>query len=265
MSIMTPMQFRTPEQNKEYFSNLESSTSLDPDSPVVVRLDGVGFSKWTKKNCTKPFDTVLHDLFIKTLVTIMTHSQCSVIGETHSDEISFILNFGNNSVRELPYGGKIQKLCSIYASVVTEYFNRKSSWPFAYFDCRAFNLKSNEDVLQYLNYRRADCKRNSIQILAQEHFSQSVLSGKSLGDQLILLSEKDIFWNDLNPAMKFGSVVVKELVQLELTEQELKRISKIQHPKDGKVWRHRYSRFVPSSTDKLVLEVNKLMNTSEKL
>ena len=45
--------------------NYELETKLVKDLPVVLRLDGHGFSKFTKCNCfTKPFDEKLHNVMI---------------------------------------------------------------------------------------------------------------------------------------------------------------------------------------------------------
>ena len=60
-----------------------------PTLPVVIRLDGVGFSKWTK-GLNRPFDEKLTQLMIETTKFLVEETN-AVVGYTQSDEITLIL------------------------------------------------------------------------------------------------------------------------------------------------------------------------------
>ena len=79
----------------------------------------------------------------------------------------------------------------------------------ALFDARAFILPK-EEVCNYFIWRQQDATRNSIQMVAQNEFSQKELHGKNcsvLQDMLML--EKGINWNDCSTVQKRGSCIIK--------------------------------------------------------
>ena len=59
------------------------------------------------------------------------------------------------------------------------------------FDARAFNIPMDE-VKNYFIWRQQDWIRNSVQMLAQAHFSHKELHGKNQSDMHDMLNEKDI-------------------------------------------------------------------------
>ena len=88
----------------------------------VIRLDGVGFSKYTKM-FDKPFDDKLSNV-----MDVATIELCKYLNPkfayTQSDEISLVFTDIENIESELIFDGKVQKLCSISASKVTAAFNK---------------------------------------------------------------------------------------------------------------------------------------------
>lgn len=89
----------------------------------------------------------------------------------------------------------------------------------AMFDSRCFNIPK-EEVTNYFYWRQLDAIRNSIQMVGQANFSHKELQNKSCNDiQNMLLTEKDINWNDLITYKKRGSCCVKkEFVQDDITQ-----------------------------------------------
>lgn len=80
----------------------------------------------------------------------------------------------------------------------------------AMFDSRCFNIPK-EEVTNYFYWRQLDATRNSIQMVGQAIFSHKELQNKSCNDiQNMLLTEKDINWNDLITYKKRGSCCVKK-------------------------------------------------------
>lgn len=89
----------------------------------------------------------------------------------------------------------------------------------AMFDSRCFNIPK-EEVTNYFYWRQLDATRNSIQMVGQAIFSHKELQNKSCNDiQNMLLTEKDINWNDLITYKKRGSCCVKK----EYTQDDITR------------------------------------------
>ena len=79
----------------------------------------------------------------------------------------------------------------------------------AMFDARCFSIPK-EEVCNYFLWRQNDCTRNSIQMVGQANFSHKELQGKSCDKiQDMLMTQKDINWNDFPTAQKRGSCCTK--------------------------------------------------------
>lgn len=240
-----------------YFKSLENKSvqKLDKSRPFIVRLDGVGFSKWTRKNCIRPFDDRMHRAMQASLEELMRFSQSCKFGYTHSDEMSLLFDFSNNPEASLQYDGKISKICSIYSSVVTEVFNLDCRMFMeglespAHFDCRAFNLESEQDVRNYFLWRYEDSIRNSVQALADHHFSSKELLGKSVENQKQMLLERFPLnnWESQPNEFRFGTIVHKFTTMRLLTGPELIKIP--EHLREQKrtelVKRHDFEHYSP--------------------
>ena len=80
----------------------------------------------------------------------------------------------------------------------------------AMFDARCFNIPK-EEVANLIYWRQLDATRNSIQMVGQANFSHSELMNKSCNDiQNMLLTQRNINWNDLPTYQKRGSCCVKK-------------------------------------------------------
>lgn len=79
----------------------------------------------------------------------------------------------------------------------------------AKFDCRTFNIPK-EEVCNCVLWRQNDATRNSVEMVAQAHFSHGVLQNKSQSQmQDMLMLEKGINWNDFPVHQKRGSCCIK--------------------------------------------------------
>lgn len=206
-------------------------------SYVIIRLDGKGFSKYTKQ-FNKPFDDILSNV-----MDVSTIDLCGflnpVLAYTQSDEISLLFTNNTNIESEPIFNGKIQKLCSISASKVTSSFNKNmltllSNFKYedkdvlykirsgdfkeidAVFDSRVFVLPDITEVMNYFIWRQKDCTRNSISMAASAYFSHKQLQGKSGSDkQNMLFLEKGVNWNDYLPKYKRGVIIKKEVIYID--------------------------------------------------
>lgn len=88
---------------------------------LCVRIDGKGFSKYTK-GFGKPFDKTLSGAMVGTTVFLVENTHAN-IGYTQSDEITLIYSSGEKANEHI-FGGKVSKINSILASMATAKFNQ---------------------------------------------------------------------------------------------------------------------------------------------
>jgi len=203
---------------------------------VIVRLDGKGFSKYTKM-FDKPFDDHLSNV-----MDVATIELCKYLNPkfayTQSDEISLLFTDIENIESELIFDGKLQKLCSISASKVTSAFNYKmlqilSGFKYqpdelitkiltgdlpeieAVFDSRVFIIPDFREVSNYFIWRQQDCTRNSLSMAASAAYSHHDLENKSGSDKHDMLMAKGINWNDYKSKYKRGAIIKKHTYDID--------------------------------------------------
>lgn len=228
---------------KSFYEN-RSKTFLMRRTPVAIRIDGKAFHTFTC-GFKKPFDAILIKTMQDTMQYLCQNIQGCVLGYTQSDEITLILVDYKKLTSEAWFDYEVQKLCSISASMATMAFNKYFSWNIeqdyseykssmvpqsmnfqmemnlyyntlraaavqgAMFDARCFNIPK-EEVTNLVYWRQLDATRNSIQMVGQANFSHKELQNKSCNMiQDMLLTQKNINWNNYPPTLKRGSCCVK--------------------------------------------------------
>ena len=221
-------------------------TKLMRRTPVAIRIDGKAFHTFTR-GFHKPFDDVLIRAMQDTTKYLCENIQGCVLGYTQSDEITLILVDYQNFETAAWFDYEVQKMCSIAASMATMAFNKAFHQAFdewgrdnlpdwdeggtnqpveenlmklakayntafekgAMFDARVFNIPK-EEVANLIYWRQLDATRNSIQMVGQANFSHKELQNKSCNMiQDMLLTQKDINWNDFPTYKKRGSCCIK--------------------------------------------------------
>ena len=230
---------------KQYEANTEQK--LLPRLPIIVRLDGRSFSKFTK-GMNKPFDLKFREAMTETAKYLVKETH-ALFAYTQSDEISLILYTDNIKSGSTMFDGRVQKLTSVLASLASTKFlmemldkfpnkiNADGRLP--HFDARAFVLPSKIEAANCILWRVNDAVKNSIQMLAQSEFSHKELLGKNTNElQNKLFVEKGINWNDLPRSLKQGDFIRKERVMTVLTPEQLSRIPQDKIPENGVVSRN---------------------------
>ena len=101
-------------------------------TPVIIRIDGKAFHTFTK-GFNKPYDVVLSNAMIRTMEDLCRNVQGCMFGYTQSDEITLVLVDYKTLESCAWFDNKVQKMCSIAASMATAYFNKNfASEVFAY-------------------------------------------------------------------------------------------------------------------------------------
>ena len=107
---------------KEYYEGIPK-TKLMRRTPVALRLDGKAFHTFTK-GFKKPFDDVLIKTMQETAKFLCENIQGTVMAYTQSDEITLILVDYKKLDTSAWFDYKVQKMCSIAASMATMAFNK---------------------------------------------------------------------------------------------------------------------------------------------
>src|SRR5574337_1224566 len=191
--------------------------------PVIVRVDGKGFSKYTKDMKTeKPFDNYLSKAMALTTQQVADKIEGCVFSYTQSDESSFVLLNDQSLESEPWFNNRVQKIVSIVASMFSVQFNAIMSGRQAYFDARVFALPNLSEVENYLLSRQNDATRNSIQLSARYEVAKKIgkketlkkLNGlNSKQQQELLFQETGINWNDYPIKFKRGIGIYKEKIE----------------------------------------------------
>ncbi len=214
------------------YEQVEAGKRLMPLLPICVRIDGKGFSKWTK-GLAKPYDSGLSDLMIDTTKYLVDNIDGCKIGYTQSDEISLVI-YSDSFASQVFFDGKLQKLCSVIASMTTAYFNSKKDFlnkSLAIFDTRVWNVPNMMEAANTLLWREQDATKNSISMASHHYFGHKKNLGLSGAQkQEMLFAEKGINWNDYPAFFKRGVFVQKKTVFRNLTEEELSKIPENHRP-----------------------------------
>lgn len=178
---------------KTNYENI-NRTFLVRRMPVIIRLDGKAFHTLTK-GLDKPWDASFGRCMRNTAIKLCEEIQNVEIAYVQSDEISLLLNDYKNLGTMQWFDGNIQKIVSVSASIASVEFTRQFG-EVGIFDSRVFNIPK-EEVCNYFIWRQNDASRNSVQSLAQSHFSHKELHGLGLNElQDKLFKEKNINWNN---------------------------------------------------------------------
>jgi tRNA(His) 5'-end guanylyltransferase len=138
-----------------------SSLKVPCSSKVVIRVDGRNFRQLSKYlKLKKPYDEDFAQIMVLTCTDLFLEFSPDFI-YTFSDEINILLN-------EIPFGGRIEKLNSVFASFTSSSFTKHLSGKISIdefgplsFDSRVLPL-SSEIISTYFQGRQTESWRNCI-------------------------------------------------------------------------------------------------------
>lgn len=216
------------------YEEVESGRRFLPLIPVVARIDGRCFSKFTE-GLNRPYDERLHNL-----MSIVTHylvfQTKANIGYTQSDEISLIW-YSSDRKSQIFFDGRVQKMTSQLAALTTVYFFDqlqeyfkdpladflRSKYPT--FDARVWNVPTLSEAVNYLIWREWDATKNSISMAARHYFSHNQLHNKNSKEmQEMLWQGHNVNWNDYPTWFKRGTYIQKRVKNTPLTKEELENL-----------------------------------------
>ena len=216
------------------FEARETSRTLMPGLPVMIRLDGRSFHTFTR-GMARPFHEPMSRAMIETAKYLVEETHAS-FGYVQSDEISLGYYMPDPKSAML-FDSKIQKLCSTTAALATAKFNQQvvahmpeKAHLLPTFDSRVFNLPTLEDMVECVLFRALDCAKNSLTMAASAYFSHKELHGKGGAAKHAMLRAKGVIWTDYPAFFKNGTFVRRETILKEMTAEELARIPEKHRP-----------------------------------
>jgi len=210
--------------------------------PVILRLDGNSFSKFTKQSgFKKPYDERFHHCMISATKSVLKYCSGAELGYTQSDEITILLRNDYTHNTDPFLANRIQKICSLVASECSIAFN-KEYYEFFYkpsnaiFDCRVFVVPPSE-VNNVFLWRQKDCFKNCVSSVAYytiaekygKKTTQKMLHKLNDGQrQELLFKECGLNINDYPIKYKRGLCVVRKKKKHKLSEfMDIKKIEKL--------------------------------------
>jgi tRNA(His) guanylyltransferase len=197
----------------------KTNYKLESKIPVVGRVDGKGFSKFTrslKDDADSPWNVYFCDSMIDAALAACKEIQGCKAAYVQSDEISFLVT-DTSSLETQPYFDyKTRKINSIVASTVSLEFyasliqrapKHVNARP--RFDSRFWNLPEDEVVNMFI-WRQRDAIRNSIQMYARHFFSHKEVDKKSTSDMMLMLKDNGTPWDSLPKDIRSGTLITKE-------------------------------------------------------
>jgi tRNA(His) 5'-end guanylyltransferase len=204
---------------------IEASRKADPFLPLMARIDGKCFSKFTM-GLNRPFDERFVNLMIETTKHLVEESEAQ-LGYCQSDEITlyWYLDKQNFSNREFWFSGKFQKLTSVLASTASSFFTAnlpeyipEKVGKYPVFDARVWSVPDLEYVYKNFLWRFRDAQKNSVSMYARHFFSHKKLQNKTCNEMKNMLKEIGKPWEELPDFFKSGTYVRRNRVLLQPSE-----------------------------------------------
>lgn len=212
---------------------------LDSRLPIYARIDGRGFSRFTA-GMARPYDAGMARTMIETASGLVerTHAKIAFV---QSDEISLVWLADGDTAQTI-FDGRIQKLCSVLASLSTALFMAaltkddrlcRYAERLPHFDCRVLQLPSKTEAANMLLWRELDAQKNAISGAARGAFSHKALHGKNGAEMLSMMSEANVDFAGYPVCFRRGTFLRRVSFYRPFTSDELARIPEKHRPADG--------------------------------
>ncbi|KAL9133531.1 MAG: hypothetical protein Q9175_005288 [Cornicularia normoerica] len=209
-----------------YVKTFEQSTTLLPDTYMIVRIDGRGFHKVSAKyRFEKPNDRHALELMNVAATAMMKELPDINCAYGNSDEFSFIFDRSSRLFER-----RESKILTTVVSTFTSYYvhlwpnffaDKPLSPPMPSFDGRVVLYPSFSSLRDYMSWRQVDCHINNLYnttfwALAQKGGMDATQAEKRLKGTMasekneILFSEFKMNYNDEADMFKKGSIIYRD-------------------------------------------------------
>lgn len=220
------------------YERQRTDDKLIPGNVYYARLDGRGFSKFTK-GLRRPFDPRMSISMIEVTKHLVEKTNAKM-GYTQSDEISLV--WCPDIESQMMFDGKVQKLTSVLASMATSKFMYELLMAglddyldkLPHFDCRIFELPSLTEGANAMLWREQDATKNAITMAASCHFSHKQLQGVNGKDKIVMMQGAGVsFPDDFPTYFTRGTFVRRNSRTVALTEDMISDIPAQHRPPVG--------------------------------
>lgn len=228
---------------KEYEA-VTTNATLVKKLPIYARLDMRAGHTFCR-GLDKPFDTTYSNI-MKAVTSYLVDKTGAAVGYTQSDEISLVWLDDT----KVPFENRLFKLESVFAGMASATFvvngmktklRDKIEKQIPCFDCRVLNLPSLAEAANMLMWREQDSIKNSITLLALEHFSTKQIHKKNGDDKIKMLAEKGVDYfkeipEDLRNGAYFHRVVGNKMLDDDALSKIPPKFRPAPNTEDGKVY-----------------------------
>lgn len=207
------------------YEGVESDRRFMPLLPIIVRLDGRGFSRFTK-GMKRPYDERMSQAMITTTRKLIEETH-ALAGYTQSDEITLLFN-SDDVKSQVWFDGRVLKMNTGLAASATLFFYQevlKTMPEFAYrnprFDARANNVPNRTEAANNFLWRERDASKNSVSMAARGYYSHTQVHGKNRHEMMDMLMDKGVNWNDYPAFFKRGTFLQRRVTEGPFTSEEL--------------------------------------------
>ena len=209
---------------KMYEGN-EAGRKFLPMLPIVARMDGRGFSRFTK-GMDRPYDERMSRCMIETTRHLVEETD-ALCGYTQSDEITLVW-YSDNMKSSTWFNGRISKMISSLAAETTlafyervlkhmpEYAKRRPR-----FDARVWQLPTKEEAANAFLWREWDATKNSVQMAGHHYYSHKQLHKMHTGNIKDMLMDIGVNWNEYPAFFKRGTFIQRQISEKPFTVEEL--------------------------------------------
>lgn len=224
-----------------------SENVLIPRLPVILRLDGNSFSRFTEQaKFEKPFDRRFERAMEAAAKAVLQYCSGAQVAYIQSDEITILLR-NDQTHQTTPFlANRSQKIASLTAATAAVAFNdelarvmgvdRNTTSFQAIFDCRAFVVPPAE-VNNVFLWRQMDAFKNAVSSYAyweigklkgRKTASKMLLGLSTAQRQELIFQELGVNFNDLPTEWKRGRCLVRETFERPLREvMEAEKLEKL--------------------------------------
>jgi tRNA(His) guanylyltransferase len=181
----------------------QSDFKLSERLPLVISVNGRSFAKTTQL-LDKPYCPKLAECFLSTMLYMCSSIEGAIFAYHHNDEVVIITRNDQTNETSPWYDNKVQKICSVTASLATMHFNKCASalqlnlTGDSIFTSQVFTPPGIPEAIQTIVYKQQQNFHTSIQSAClyellkkyDRNAIKEMLMGLSIDEKVELLSQE---------------------------------------------------------------------------
>jgi len=191
--------------------------------PIIICVNGKTSSKTTSL-LDKPYCIKFADAMLATTIKLCSEVEGTLFAYQHNDEIVIVVRNDQSPDTSPWFDNKLQKICSITASIATLYFNKYSSnedlnlLGDVIFTSQIFAVPTIAEAINTIVYKQQHNFHTSIQFACfyellktyDKEAIKNMLGGLSVDEKIDLLNQEcNVNFNEYSPAFRRGSACYK--------------------------------------------------------